>query len=107
MTFARAKHRPLVSAKARDNARGQTCTLRLSCCTMDPAQTVLAHLRVFGWAGMTQKPPDYLAVFACHNCHAEIDLRAAEAEWGYDDLLRALGETLMRQFADGIYGVKE
>jgi hypothetical protein len=51
---------------------------------------------MFGWAGMAQKPPDYLAVFACSSCHDAIDRRSSE-EWGFDDILRALGETLKRQ----------
>ena len=83
-------------SKLRKAAQGQGCTLRLPCCNHDPETTVLAHIRMFGWAGMAQKPPDYLAVFACSACHDAIDRRSSE-EWGFDDILRALGETLMRQ----------
>jgi len=86
--------------KLRKAARGQTCTLRLACCNHNPETTVLAHIRMFGWAGMAQKPADYLAVFACSACHDALDKRSSE-EWGFDDVLRAMGETLMRQEAMG------
>lgn len=85
----------------RKAAEGQTCTLRLDGCAGGTETTVLAHLRHFGWAGAGQKPPDYLAVFACWRCHDAIDGRSDHAQWGYDDLLRGLGETLNRQFAAG------
>lgn len=93
--------KPAVVPKLRNAARGQRCTLRLSCCNHDPETVVLAHLRCFGWAGTGQKPSDYKAVFACSACHDQIDRRARDAEWGYDDLLRALGETLDQQYAAG------
>lgn len=80
---------------------GKPCTLRLYCCNHDQATTVLAHLRCFGWAGMAQKPHDFLAVYACSACHDAIDRRDASAPWGYDDLLRALGETLIHHHKEG------
>lgn len=92
-----------VKVVARQNARGQVCSLRLSCCNCNPETTVLAHLRMFGWAGMGQKPPDFLAVFACSACHDALDRRVNDAEWGYDDILRGLGETLIKQFRDGVF----
>lgn len=97
------KNQNLVSAYLRKSAAGEICTLRLACCNHDTETTVLAHLRFFSWAGMGQKPPDYLAVFACSACHDAIDRRSdADCElWGWDDILRALGETLMRQEAKG------
>lgn len=96
------KQPPLVSPVLRQSARGETCTLRLpGCCNGDPSTTVLAHVRAFGWAGMAQKPPDFLAVFACSACHDALDLRKSDAPWGWDDILRALGETLMRHHAAG------
>ena len=83
--------------KMREAAQGQNCALRLGCCNHDPATTVLAHLRMFGWAGTAQKPPDFLGVFACSECHDALDRRNRATEWGYDDVLRALGETLIIQ----------
>lgn len=99
------KQPPLVSQALRQSARGETCTLRLGCCNNDPSTTVLAHLRFFSWAGMGQKPDDLLAVFACSACHDAIDRRSGEW-WGWDDVLQALGETLMRQKAKGLVEVR-
>lgn len=88
-------------SKARNNARGKDCSLRLSCCNYNPETTVLAHLRMFSNAGMGQKPDDMLAVFACSNCHDALDRRSS-CEWDYSDVLRALMETLIEQKRDGV-----
>jgi hypothetical protein len=89
----------------RDAARGEACTLRLVCCNHDPETTVLAHLRFFGWAGVAQKPDNLLAVFACSACHDALDMRTGAAV-EFEDILRALGETLMRHKASGRITVK-
>jgi hypothetical protein len=88
-------------SKLRRNAEGKDCSLRLHGCNYDPATTVLAHLRINGWAGMGQKPDDLLAVFACSHCHDVIDRRAS-GDWTHGDLLRAMGETLLIQKQDGM-----
>ena len=69
-------------------ARGETCTLRLPCCNGDASTTVLAHLRVFGLAGMGEN----------------LDRRdgATAGLWGFEDLLRALIETHRRLVAKGL-----
>ena len=98
------KKRKPVRSVLREAAEGEPCTLRLGCCNGNWETTVLAHLRMFGWAGTAQKPPDYLAVFACSSCHDALDGRLgpkSRGMWGYDDVLRAMGETLMRQFEMG------
>ena len=100
------KHRNAVSQAVRDSAEGETCTLRLGCCNHDPATVGLCHIRAFGWAGMAQKPPDFLAVYACSACHDHLDRRASEAQWGWDDVLRALGETQMRLSTKGLLTLK-
>lgn len=97
----RQKEPRLVSPKLRNSARGEACTLRLACCNGDAETTVLAHLRYFGWAGIAQKPHDFLGVFACSACHDAIDGRAGGGLYGYEDLFRALGETLAVQFRKG------
>lgn len=51
---------------------------------------------------MGQKPPDILGFYACSNCHAEQERGNA----GFDDLLRALGKTLLRLLAKGLITVK-
>lgn len=101
---AKPRRSPGVSAAPlRQAAKGQTCTLRLPCCVGGTETVVLAHLRFFGWAGIAQKPDDLLAVFACHACHDALDRRNATTSglWGFEDVLRALGETLLRQKAQG------
>jgi hypothetical protein len=100
------KNPPLVSVAARESARGEECACRFSCCNRDASTTILAHLRMFGWAGTAQKPPDYLAVFACSACHDVLDRRNRAHEWSFEELLRALGETLIRQFQKGIFKCK-
>lgn len=98
----RQKVTRLVSPALRNSARGQPCTLRLPCCNHDTETTVLSHLRYFGWAGIAQKPHDFLGVFACSACHDAIDGRVNDdGFFGFEDLLRALGETLTAHFAAG------
>lgn len=93
-----------VSRKMRQSARGETCTLRLPGCNHDPETTVLCHLRMFGWAGMGQKPHDFLAVYACSDCHDKLDRRGSRADgFTHEDVLRALGETLSRMHEKGIF----
>lgn len=96
----------LVSKALRRNARGQDCCLRLDGCQNDTTTTVLAHLRMFGWAGISQKPHDFLAVFACGHCHTALDHRGTNAVADPWDVLRALGETLTRQYESGIIAAK-
>lgn len=102
------KHRNTVSTVARRSARGQECTLRLGCCNHDTATTSLCHLRFFGWAGMAQKPHDFLAVYACSDCHDALDRRNGETSglWGYEDILRALGATQIQMHRDGVLMMK-
>ncbi len=89
------------STKWRQSARDKHCTLRLDCCNHNPETVVLCHIRRFGWAGMGQKPHDFLAVYACSACHDVLDRRDADAPIGDDDILRALGETLSIHYNDG------
>lgn len=99
------KSEQCVSKPVRDFARGQACTLRLDGCDGGGETTVLAHIRRFGWAGISQKPHDFLAVHACASCHDLLDSRSASAPIGDDDILRALGETLTRLYAAGLLHV--
>lgn len=94
----------LVSTKMRSSAQGQPCALRLPCCNGRMDTTVLAHLRMFGAAGMGHKPPDWFAVYACHACHDALDRRDAATAglWGFEDVLRAWFETQRRMWAAGL-----
>jgi len=101
------KEPPVESSAVRDSARGEDCTLRLPCCNHDPSTTVFAHLRVFGLAGMAQKPGDNAGVYACACCHDAIDRRNGSTAglWGFEDLLRALLITQSRLIAKGLMKV--
>jgi hypothetical protein len=54
---------------------------------------------------VAQKPDNLLAVFACSACHDALDMRTGAAV-EFEDILRALGETLMRHKASGRITVK-
>jgi hypothetical protein len=57
-------------------ARGMSCGLRLpGVCNHDPETTVLCHRRIYGVAGMGQKPPDTCAFIGCGACHDVYDGR--------------------------------
>ena len=95
----------LVFAPARKNAKGQHCTLNLPCCNHDNDTVSLCHLRMFGAAGMAEKPDDWFAVFACSACHDALDRRNSMTAglWGFEDVLIALHRTLKIQFADRVW----
>lgn len=96
----------IVSKKLRDSARGRDCTVRLpGVCNFNPDTTVLAHLPC-GSRGVGMKSPDLIAVFACSGCHDAIDGRVRGVDVGEGDLLRALAETQLIWFREGLLTVK-
>lgn len=96
----------IVSKKIRDSARGESCTLRLSCCTFNPEQTVACHAPVPGQKGIGMKVPDIFVIYGCTACHDAIDGRNRKVEWDYKDILRAMGETIMRLIDKGLVIIK-
>jgi len=85
-----------MSFDLRRMARGQECKVRIiGVCNHNPETTVLAHIRRGGVAGVGQKPPDLVGVWACSSCHDYIDGRAwtnyAEV---WPDVLDAMCRTL-------------
>lgn len=99
---------PKVSQKIRKAARGRDCTLRIpGVCNHNPETTVLCHINTPGFGGMATKSPDWMALFACSDCHAVLDNRArwADAQCGWDDVVRAWGETLGQLVEDGLIKV--
>lgn len=97
------KHQNVVSQPVRDSAKGEDCTLRLDCCNHDPATTVFCHIRHFGWAGISEKPDDFLGFYACSACHQVFD---SGEGWGWEEVTRALGETLRRPSWKGLLVLK-
>ena len=93
------------SPKSRSAAQDAHCTLRLEGCKSGQGNVVLCHLRRFGWAGTAHKPADYKGLFACDHCHAILDGPRSDPRIGDDDILRALGETLDIQFANGVFKI--
>lgn len=90
----------------RQSARGEACALRLDCCNGDPETTVWAHLQFFAWSGMAMKSNDLLGVYACSACHDSLDGRTTTDHWGFDDVLRAFGESITRLQDKGILTVR-
>ena len=92
--------------KLRQAARGRQCMVRLpGVCNGDPSTTVLAHIRRGGVGGMGLKPPDLVGVWACSDCHSEIDRRTRHI---HDDaeldghILEALCRTLAQLHKEGL-----
>lgn len=79
------------SKKIMNSAKGEDCALRLpGVCNFNPETTVAAHIgRV---RGMGHKCSDICIVYACSDCHREIDSHG-RAEYA-DDVNRAWEETL-------------
>ena len=95
------KVKMFVSKKWRDSARGKPCELQIpGICNYDWETTSLCHLRMFGWAGVAQKPHDFLACYACSACHDELDRRGTKARVDPWDILRALGNTLINHYSE-------
>lgn len=91
--------------KIRKSARGEDCALRLGNCSSNET-VILAHIGRN--RGMGIKCADYMAVYACSNCHDIIDGRV-KSEYTKDQLntekLRALEETLGKLFNKGLLRV--
>ena len=102
------RREPIRSAKLREAARGEECTLQIfGCCVGGTETTVLAHLHDESF-GRGQKADDTSAVFACFGCHDEIDGRTRKT--GGADLtwykLRALQRTIRRLVERGVLSVR-
>lgn len=78
-------------------AKGQPCMVRLAgVCNGNPETTVLAHFRLIGSSGMGLKSPDFMAAWACSDCHDAIDRRRHTAFLARDEVRLAHLEGVMR-----------
>ena len=60
------------SKKIMNSAKGENCTLRLiGICNFNPETTISAHIG--RRRGMGIKAGDNMVVYACRDCHSEID----------------------------------
>lgn len=95
----------MANSKIRKSARSECCSLRLGQCSSDET-VVLAHIGHN--RGMGIKCADYMAVYACSNCHDVIDGRV-KSDYSRDELntekLRALEETLGKLVNKGLVNV--
>lgn len=91
------------SKKIMKSAQGEDCSLRLvGICNFNTETTVAAH--VGRQRGMGIKCADIFTVYACSDCHKEIDSHG-RAEYA-DDVNRALEETLNKLIEKGLVVVK-
>lgn len=97
--------KPGRSKTIRNASMGKSCTLGIpGICARDNARVVGCHLRLFGIAGGAQKPDDLFILDCCDCCHEILDSRDkwADAQVGFDDVLRALILTQQRRRAEGL-----
>lgn len=94
------------STITRRSANGESCTIRGPGCLHDTGTVALDHIRRGNMAGMAEKPKDYLGVYGCRVCHANLD-GVGPHHISDADLLRAHCETLMVLEAKGILVIKE
>lgn len=87
------------------HAKGQNCTLRLPGCRNDRDTVVACHINSgAAGKGTGMKAHDLLAVWGCAHCHALLDQGKGRSSLS-TDLLRALCETLVALWRDGMLSV--
>ena len=99
------------SKKIRQSAKGEDCTVNVvGICNYNPETTVLAHIQLKGHGGMSTKPSDMMACYACSECHDFLDNRnhtkSIEQEFKTDYQLSALAKTHERLIDKGLIIVK-
>ncbi|EGF11164.1 bacteriophage protein [Neisseria bacilliformis ATCC BAA-1200] len=98
-------------SKITESARGEQCLVRLpGICNRNPETTVFAHYRLAGYCGTGIKPPDFMGVYACSNCHDICDGRV-KTDLDADEIRTAFAEGVMRTLAKlaekGLIEIKE
>lgn len=83
----------------RDHANGENCEVRIpGVCNRRQDTTVLAHLRMAGITGMSQKSFDWFGAHCCSACHDVVDGRVQLD----DDHKELLPQSVREMFLDGI-----
>ncbi len=85
------------TTKARQEAKGKPCMIRLPGCDGGGETTVLCHYRLSGYCGTGMKPPDTMGSWGCMSCHSICDGRKPRPEgFTRNDVLLAFAEGVMR-----------
>ncbi|MDG6894542.1 DUF1364 domain-containing protein [Volucribacter amazonae] len=80
----------------RKEAKGRECQVRLvGVCNYNPETVVLAHIRMAGLTGISQKANDIQGAWACSCCHDAIDGRI-KTLYSKDELTLAHLQGVMR-----------
>lgn len=67
-------------------ARGKNCMVRIPrVCNFNDETTVLAHIKLAGFAGIAQKMPDFMGSWCCSSCHDVIDGRV-KSDYTQDEI---------------------
>lgn len=81
-------------------AEGKPCMVRLpAICSGDPAETVLAHVRLSGISGAGLKAPDLLGAWCCSRCHEVTERKKMDdriQRYFYEGVMRTQNELLIR-----------
>ena len=87
------------------HAKGQQCHLRLPGCRNERDTVVACHINAgYAGKGTGMKSHDLLTVWGCAHCHALLDQSKGRSTLS-TDLLRALCETLVALWRDGLLSV--
>lgn len=90
----------IISEKIRASAQNQPCTLRCTRCS--GRETVVFHHLNTPFSGMRTKSNDIHGIYVCNSCHQACH----QGHVSGDDLLRALFETQMILYRQGLIQVK-
>lgn len=103
------KGAPRVAPALRKASRDATCALRIPGVCLGETETVVgAHVNIPGFSGMGMKSCDLFIIDGCRACHDILDHRDkwADAQIGWDDVLRALMESQQRRWDVGLIKVE-
>jgi hypothetical protein len=84
-----------------DSAKGQKCTLRWRCNSLNWETVVFCHARAIG-DGVATKPPDFWGYYGCHYCHIAEERGLVPSV----DIMRAIRETQTIMARDGLISIK-
>lgn len=100
------KRKPYRNKKIRQSARGEYCSMMLSCCNGNPETVVFAHSNYSeDGKGAGQKADDIFGAYMCSACHDAYDHRNnlfPNDEEMRDNFHRAMKRTWRRMIDKGV-----